>query len=492
MGQSIDRTEFSAEDYQRFSSKLHENLKALNRAIALPNFGSGEAAIGAELELYLIDENSQPVYRNQELHAQFNDPQLTLELNRFNLEYNLTPVKLSDSPFKKLEQQMVERLQALNQIDSSVGMIPVGILPTLEKSHFGMHAMTDEQRYHFLNKILQNWHDGPFKVNISGPEPVSVTQNDITLEGGCTSFQLHYQVEPERFGRLWNITQLVTPVVLALSANSPFLLGQRCWMESRIPLFKQSIDGRRERGGFWREQPRVCFGQGWLRNNPVEIFAENVHIYPALIPLCSDETPLAKIEQGEVPELNELNLHNGTVWTWNRPIYSAADGGHLRIEVRSLPAGPTPADMIASSAFMIGLMEGLEDEIDWLMMALPFGYAEYNFYRAAQYGMDARLIWPQHKQNGLQESSLDMIVGSLLYKAEKGLQKIGISSQEARYYLDNINSRIDTGMNGARWQQREFEHHLLHCSRADALSKMVQQYRQLSLSNLPVTQWPIR
>ena len=492
MGQAIDRDEFNAADYQQFGVRLHENLKALAKVLAKPGFGEGKGSVGAELELYLIDDAGQPVLRNVELQQMSNDPQVDLELNRFNLECNLSAVAVDQGPFLAIENEMQQKLEMLNGLDKAVGVIPIGILPTLTEQHFGMHAMTDQRRYHFLNKILQDWHQGPFKLSINGREPLEFSHPDITLEGSCTSFQLHYKVRPDEFARVWNIAQLVAPVALALSTNSPFMLGNRCWMESRVPVFKQSIDGRRQRGSFWREQPRVSFGQGWLRASPLEIFSENVQIFPALIPIISDEAPLAVTTQGELPSLNEMNLHNGTVWTWNRPIYSKDDGGHLRIEVRYLPAGPTPFDMMATSAFLIGLFEGLKDDIDQLITGLPFRYAEYNFYRAAEYGMNSRLVWPESKQNGLRESNLERIVESLLYKAEKGLNAVNIDSAQIKRYLDNIAARISEGVNGAVWQRREYEYQLLHHSREEALSRMIQQYRELSLSNQSVTEWPIR
>ena len=92
--------------------------------------------------------------------------------------------------------------------------------------------------------------------------------------------------------------------------------------------------------------------------------------------------------------LDELRLHQGTVWRWNRAIYDPAAGGHLRIEMRALPAGPTMTDMLANAAFLIGLtlwLAGLDQR--WTY-ALPFERADHGFYRAAQYGLDAELSWP--------------------------------------------------------------------------------------------------
>ena len=85
-------------------------------------------------------------------------------------------------------------------------------------------------------------------------------------------------------------------------------------------------------------------------------------MHEPLIPLCSDEDPLAVARAGGVPTLAELRLHNGTVWRWNRAVYDAAEGGHVRIELRALPAGPTLRDMMANAAFALGrIARGLDD-----------------------------------------------------------------------------------------------------------------------------------
>jgi hypothetical protein len=35
--------------------------------------------------------------------------------------------------------------------------------------------------------------------------------------------------------------------------------------------------------------------------------------------------------ESQAPPLDELRLHQGTVWRWNRAIYDPADNGHGRL-----------------------------------------------------------------------------------------------------------------------------------------------------------------
>jgi len=90
MGLSIDKSEFSAEDFERFAAKVRTDLDALSRLLARPGFGEGESSIGAEVEFYIVNQALRAHPINTEIAASVQDPQLTVELNRFNLEYNLT------------------------------------------------------------------------------------------------------------------------------------------------------------------------------------------------------------------------------------------------------------------------------------------------------------------------------------------------------------------------------------------------------------------
>ena len=59
----------------------------------------------------------------------------------------------------------------------------------------------------------------------------------------------------------------------------------------------------------------------------------------ALLPLCEDEDPQKELDNGGVPQLGELTLHNGTIYRWNRAVYGISENGkpHLRIELRCRP-----------------------------------------------------------------------------------------------------------------------------------------------------------
>lgn len=490
MGIDIDSAAFSDDQRATFAERLERQLDALAGCMARPGFGAGPSSIGAELELYIVDEQGRALHDNLGLWEAADDPQLTLELNRYNLEYNLSPYVLGDGGLLATEREMREKLARLSALASERGghVVPIGILPTLEQDDFRDDCITDRQRYHALVAQLQRWRGSDFLIHINGDDPLRLAVSHIALEGANTSFQIHLRVAPEDYAAMFNALQLVTPLVVAISANSPSLFGHSLWEETRIPLFKQSIDTRHVDRYRWHEPARVCFGQGWARQGALELFRQSVRLYPPLLPACADQDSCA----GPSPELSELRLHQSTVWQWNRPVYDHADGGHLRIEMRALPAGPTPQDMLAGAALFIGLARAMAERAETWLPALPFYLAEYNFYRGAQHGLDAQLVWPDARQQGPRERPLAEILAELLPGAEQGLAALGSPREERDRYLGIIERRLAAKTNGARWQRACLEGLRGRSgSERAAFAAMLERYREHSCSDRPVAEWPV-
>ena len=126
----------------------------------------------------------------------------------------------------------------------------------------------------------------------------------------------------------------------------------------------------------------------WLRQDPCELFAQYASIYPPL--WCANDIPDSKGDD----DLPALRQHVSSIWSWNRPVYDVLPEPHIRIELRTLPAGPTILDMQANMTAYFGLVLAMRKELDHLLPSLPFEYALQNFYQAARNGLDAELIWP--------------------------------------------------------------------------------------------------
>lgn len=488
MGIDIDRVDFDKRDFVQFEKKLREQLATLKTILSTPGFGQAPASIGAELELYITDSYGKPLPLNEKILQLANNPLLTPELNTYNLEYNLRPCAINKEPFFSLEKSINNELKTLNDYANPLGgeIVSIGILPTLTPEDFGPHSMTQRKRYHALVNQLIRQRGGHFKIDINGRDPLKFNLSDITLEGANTSFQIHYPVEPNQYADIYNSMQLMTPLAIAAGANSPTLFGHRLWDETRIPLFKQSIDTRHVDRYQWNEPARVTFGHGWLRQGAYELFSESVQLYKPILPVCMDSVSSTKPDL--LPSLDELQLHQGTVWLWNRPVYDCTEQGHLRVEMRALPSGPTAVDMIANTAFLIGLAEGNKHYINEQLPSLPFQTAEYNFYRAAQFGLDATLIWPETK-GGYQQKPIITVIEEQLPLALQGLEAIGVKRKEADYYLDIIQQRIKQKQNGAIWQKETIDHFTQTMDKQTSLHLMLEYFIHNSKLNIPIAEW---
>jgi len=487
MGTEITREEFSERDYARFRERLEQCLSDLRKLLARPGFGAGPVTIGAELEACLIDAAARPLPRNQAVRALLADPRIALELNQFNLELNASPVPLAGRPFTALAGELGQLLAragaAARAHHGRVALI--GILPTLSLAHLDLGMVSDAARYRALDRGLRRLHRGPFLIRVTGEEPLELTTEHVTLEGANTSFQLHLRVAPADFTRIYNAAQLATAPALAVAGNSPTFLGRRLWEETRIALFKQSVEDR-DSSGPRRGPARAAFGTGWLRDGALELFTEGVRLHEPLLPFVS-EAP-AKSSRGS-PPLDELRLHQGTVWRWNRAIYDPSAGGHLRIEMRALPAGPTVTDMLANAAFLIGLTLWLAAQDERWTYALPFERADHGFYRAAQHGLAAELSWPAWTSDRVRTVPAADLVRELLPAARQGLLGAGVAAAEADRLLGVIGARVASGQTGAAWQRAALAAAKRGHGRNEALRIMLDRYLSRAATGQPVHTW---
>jgi hypothetical protein len=491
MGSDIDQETFDADDYARFGQRLTQCLATLGQLLERPGFGVGPVTLGAELELFLVDGAARPFLCNQAVRAATGDPRVALELDRFNLELNATPTLLAGRPFAALGEELHLLLDRVADAAEQHGgrLALVGILPTLGRADLHPSVISDLPRYRALDRGLRRLRQVPFHIRITGADPLELASDDVALEGVNTSFQVHLRVDPAAFTHTYNAVQLATAPVLAVAGNSPTFLGHRLWEETRIALCKQSIDDRDGRG-LRRRLARVAFGTGWLREGPLELFAEGVRLHQPLLPILGDQDPLDGGTQAQAPPLAELRLHQGTVWRWNRAIYDPASGGHLRIEMRALPAGPTVTDMLANAAFLIGLSRWLAAQDQRWTYRLSFERAEHGFYRAAQHGLAAELTWPVGDSSRLRTLPAAELVPELLPAARQGLTGAGVAVEEADHLLGIIAARVAAGQTGAVWQRRMLATLEPRLGRQRALAAMLERYLEHAATDQPVHTWP--
>jgi hypothetical protein len=489
VGQDIEQVRFTREDRQRYREKVKRNLLALREMLEEGRFEVERKLMGVEVEFYVVDDDGEPMMINAELLNRLESETFQTELAQFNIEFNLAPHKLVGSVFREIEEELEASFEHANRRADELGahVAMVGIIPTLKDLHVSIQNLSANPRYHLLNEQILQARGEDLQLAIEGPERLSLSISSIAMEAAATSVQLHLQVSPDGFGPTWNAAQAASAAQIAVGANSPFLLGKELWRETRIALFEQTIDTRSEELAAQGVRPRVWFGERWI-DDVMDLFDENVRYFPALLPLLDDEQPEAVLERGDLPTLAELSLHNGTIWRWNRPIYSIARGKpHLRVENRVLPAGPTMVDTIANAAFYLGLVRGLTDLDDPISRQLSFATASENFFAAARDGIRAELFWPG--VGGVPASEL--IVRTLLPMAYDGLDAWGIDRRDRDHYLGIIEARALKLRTGAEWQVRTFRalYDEGNVDRDEAIVEMTRRYLAGMRSNEPVHTW---
>ena len=254
---------------------------------------------------------------------------------KFNLEINLDPLVFTKDCFSVLEKDLLFYLNKAEKVANQFNahIIQVGVLPTIRRSDITFDNLTPLKRYRALTDKLRELRGSDFEFRIEGTDEL-ITKDQTTLFEGCTtSFQVHFQVEADNFASTYNWAQAVLAPVMAVATNSPIFLGKRLWRESRIALFQQAIDTRKE-SEYWREESaRVCFGNEWLKNSVLDYYQDNISRYQLLLKTNQEEDPIEMIKNGQAPKLRALNVHSGTVYKWNRACYGVTDGKpHLRIE----------------------------------------------------------------------------------------------------------------------------------------------------------------
>jgi hypothetical protein len=474
MGQEINRTWFSADDWLRFAERLNDETQLLHRFAREQRLSQRCCSAGFELEAWLVDRHYCPAPTNTQYLAALDDPLVVPELSRFNVEINGTPQRLRERAFSHLETELLATwrrcLDVAQALDSA--LVLIGILPTIRESHLTMANVSPLKRYEALNaQILQLRGGRPLVIDIEGAEHLHTEHRDVMLEAATTSFQVHLQVPARDAARFYNASLIAAAPVVAVAANSPFLFEHLLWAETRIPLFEQAVAAHAPDAdpADWR----VSFGAGYLHELG-EYFIDNQRRFPVVLPIESDGAP---------ETFAHLRLHNGTIWRWNRLLIGFDGDGspHVRIEHRVLPAGPSIHDMLANAAFYIGLVNFLVSLHDVPEDGLPFPAARTNFYAAARDGLDARVSWIATHEADMR----DLLLMELLPMARHGLQRLRIAPEDIAHYLGTVEARVRSGRTGAAWQRAWVEAH-----GRDFVGLCAAYYKRQQ-SGAPVHEWEI-
>ena len=484
----------SQKQMRTFVKSLLKDVQALEKMLEHDVFEKGITRIGAEQEMVLVHNHNYkaaPIAMDV-LESLKQYPYLETELAKFNLEINLDPKVFEGDCFSQMEREIEDKLRIIShELDKrDASLMLTGILPTLRKHDLDMHNLTPKRRYAALMEAINRQLIGKdYELRMFGIDELLIKHKSPLLEACNTSFQIHLQTEARDFVKKYNIAQTLAAPILAIAANSPLVFGKRLWHESRIALFQQSIDVRTTHEHFRERSPRVSFGNDWLDDSVIEIFKEDISRFRILISSDIEENSLDMLSQNITPKLRALQVHNSTIYRWNRPCYGISENGmpHLRIENRVLPAGPTVKDEIANAALWLGCMVGLSDHVDDIRDEIGFIDTRDNFGKAAKFGVDSKFTWFKDRK----VSAIDL-VKELSGLAREGLKSMQVDSADIDQYLAIIDERVEMHMNGARWLLRSYTKLREETNSDEALSVITHNIINNQKNNdLPGHMWPL-
>ena len=199
---------------------LLADVRALEGMLETDVFETGVRRIGAEQEIFLIDDACRPKNMVLDMLPKLPPVGFTTELAQFNLETNLTPHEFGGDCMRRMETELKERLLQARTVAETLGggIVMCGILPTLQKSHLGLDSMTPNPRYRRLNDAMSALRGGQFNFLIKGIDELETSHDNVisVVHDG----QIHFQSR-RRSSRASDLAQAITAPVLAAAVNSP-------------------------------------------------------------------------------------------------------------------------------------------------------------------------------------------------------------------------------------------------------------------------------
>jgi len=444
---------------------------------------------GQELEFVVVNsERLRPAKVSLELL-----PQLEAELGstfgsellQSNVEMATAPRQLGAGCLAQSERDITQAWKHAASIANRAGntLFAGGMYPLYTLLDFADTNLLYPERYEHMNQFLMSRNNGSVTLKFieeAGP----LTFNNFSFEGAPTSHQVHLSASPEKLVALYNASLAVMGPLIAVSANSPMFCGMPGWHESRIPLLEQGAAG-----------DRFIFSSGFA-TKPSDLFSDLTRFDPLTYTEGGEELLLGKKKDDgcDPRHLPAFQAQSGAVWKWLRPCYAhnGTDSPHVRLEQRVLPAGPTPIDMTANAAFLLGAVHGMLLLPSKPLSGLSFEMVRDNFYQGARRGLDADMTWTHGAKLKAHE-----LVRELLPIARLGLQSIGVPDAESARYLDVIENRLTNKQTGAAWflnSVRSLETQGMTRSEAveEATRVMIQwQQRNLNGEQAPVHTWAV-
>ncbi|MFB6068344.1 MAG: hypothetical protein ABEJ90_00260 [Halobacterium sp.] len=487
-------------DLESFGDAVRREARALEEAIADGAFDNPQAIVGLEYEFYGVADEDATLRRV---------PRNLLDLVGFEKELGLHNAELSTSPqpltahgLAAQEDELKARVGAAMDASTRVEGIrlvsdgtwtipPAGETATdylgASVEQDGVRLATNMSESARYQAMANSEYDPQASIDVLG---VSYSADTVVPESLITSIQPHYQVPAaEDLQEYFRYAVRVAGPLLALGANSPFL----------PPSLYDDPDAERVLADGHHEN-RVYVFEGVMNpesgDRKVRFPRDVESVYDALERVVDDRpaVPASVEARGRFDdEFAHIRHKHGTFWRWVRPVFGGAtrSSANVRVEFRPLPAQPTVRDSVAFQAAFAGLLKSLTST-DHPLSELDWEAARENFYAAARDGLDADLAWVT--PDGDRTRNREELYADLFEHAADGLERRGLSNDEAATYLRPLRQRVDRSVTPASWKRDRVRAHVAEGkSFADAVHAMQREYvvrQQDSLLSGDFASWP--
>ena len=182
MGEKETRLELEGAELRVFTQALLRDVRALEALLEGDLVERGIRRIGLEQELFLVDDQWRPAPIATQLLERLDDPRITTEIGRFNLECNLRPLVFGGGCLSTIETRLHGILAAVDAQARDLGarVVLTGTLPTLRKSDLTLDNMVPAERYFALNEALTRLRGGPYSMQIKGTDELRITHDSAS------------------------------------------------------------------------------------------------------------------------------------------------------------------------------------------------------------------------------------------------------------------------------------------------------------------------
>ncbi|RLM57204.1 hypothetical protein DVK02_05315 [Halobellus sp. Atlit-31R] len=512
MTDTIDavRTALDPERRAAFERRVEREAESLRADVDAGVFDAPDAAVGLELEGYVVDDAGRLAAAPERL---FDRDGCSRELGVHNAELHTDPDVVSDAGLRQQHAELRdiydEVQEVLGETDRRFVLDAMWTVPPAGGTRQYLDAgaeidgiflaaqMRSVPRYVALDQVISEASGGRIELGLPGLD----TARSMLVESLATSMQPHLQLpDPDDVPRYLNVATRTMGPILSLSANSPFLPADRydesadledafgrTPHELRIPIFERSVDD----GTNKCRVPRDVDSVGELIGR-----------------IADDPTLVAPPELGEggkgdpgSDRYPAFGAKRGTYWRWVRPVFGGeiprgADGApspdaseeSVRIEYRPLPTQPTLRDTVGVQALVVGVLCGV-DATEHPLASLPWEDARTSFYAAVDDGPAAELRWTT--RDGERTSEADVVYDELFALARDGLDALGVGAATIEWALGPIEARREADHTSpSAWKRARVREAVEDgAPLPEAIRKMQATYVERAASGAPFAGW---